>query len=564
MTQKYYSIKRHVLFISLSLLGILSAYPQKYDLAAIYRQIDAEIAKSGQYVEEKEKQLVLLRNEYHSAKDDAQRLSAANSLFNQYRSYRNDSTIFYIERCIELSTAQGNKAKAAGYTAQLAYQWSMVGYNTEALDILNAIDTLSLDRDGWVEYYKAMHHVYNDLGYYTATDKMRNKYYAIAGYYSEKIKAIIDHNSDDYLQIMEMEAFNAHNKQEALRLNDIRMKQITPDKREYSIVAFYRNLDYAIENDSVQVRYWLAQAVMGDVQHAVMDQGALWELAHLLETDGDTERSNKYINFAWKCAEQYGTRLRGMQILPVLSSVNSVYQSYLTRSNSNMRLAIIAITLLALALVALLFYVIRNRNRLALAKQQLSVTNEQLKQMNTEQQQLNKRLSELNQEMEAANLSLRESNKLKEEYIGKYMHVCTAYIDKMDEWRKQLHKLIKNREYEEAYMRTRSSEFKTQELEEFYVHFDEGFLSLFPQFVEEFNNLLVEEERINLAAPKRLNTTLRIFALVRLGFDDSKEIADLLHCSMSTIYNYRTKARNSYVGNRNEFELRVKEIGSTL
>ena len=59
----------------------------------------------------------------------------------------------------------------------------------------------------------------------------------------------------------------------------------------------------------------------------------------------------------------------------------------------------------------------------------------------------------------------------------------------------------------------------------------------------------------------RLTTDLRIFALIRLGIDDSSKIAEFLHYSVNTIYNYRARIKNGAIGNREQFERRVKEIG---
>ena len=74
------------------------------------------------------------------------------------------------------------------------------------------------------------------------------------------------------------------------------------------------------------------------------------------------------------------------------------------------------------------------------------------------------------------------------------------------------------------------------------------------------------EERIVLEDDSRLSTTLRIFALIRLGIEDSSKIAEFLHYSVNTIYNYRAynyraKIKNSAICDREEFEQRVKQIG---
>ena len=92
--------------------------------------------------------------------------------------------------------------------------------------------------------------------------------------------------------------------------------------------------------------------------------------------------------------------------------------------------------------------------------------------------------------------------------------------------------------------------------------FDQAFLKLYPKFVEQFNGLLREDARIELKKGKLLNTELRIFALIRLGITQSSDIASMLRYSVNTIYNYRAQINNSAIGDRVDFEERIKEIGN--
>ena len=92
--------------------------------------------------------------------------------------------------------------------------------------------------------------------------------------------------------------------------------------------------------------------------------------------------------------------------------------------------------------------------------------------------------------------------------------------------------------------------------------FDKAFLKLYPKFVEQFNGLLREDARIELKKGKLLNTELRIFALIRLGITQSSDIASMLRYSVNTIYNYRAQIKNSALGDRDNFEERIKEIGN--
>ena len=154
-----------------------------------------------------------------------------------------------------------------------------------------------------------------------------------------------------------------------------------------------------------------------------------------------------------------------------------------------------------------------------------------------------------------------ESNRIKDTYLANYMSDCSKFIDKLDAYRKSLHQLVMRNNIDKLFSSIRSTEFIENEIELFYKGFDETFLSVFPNFVEEFNKLLTPEGQIIPPAKKRLTTELRIFALIRLGITDSNDIAKFLRYSVKTIYNYRTKVRNTALGNRNELEDKLKEIG---
>ena len=80
------------------------------------------------------------------------------------------------------------------------------------------------------------------------------------------------------------------------------------------------------------------------------------------------------------------------------------------------------------------------------------------------------------------------------------------------------------------------------------------------QFVEKFNQLLQPEERIILRKGELLNTELRIFALIRLGIDDSSQIAEFLRYSVNTIYNYRSRVKTKARVSRDDFEDLVAKI----
>ena len=134
------------------------------------------------------------------------------------------------------------------------------------------------------------------------------------------------------------------------------------------------------------------------------------------------------------------------------------------------------------------------------------------------------------------------------------------YLDKLEDYRRSLANLAISSKINELFKAIKSERFIEEERAKFYRSFDETFLNLFPNFVESFNALLVEEERIHPKPGELLSPELRIFALIRLGISDSNKIARFLRYSLNTIYIYRSKVRNKALGDKNLFDQEVMRI----
>lgn len=246
--------------------------------------------------------------------------------------------------------------------------------------------------------------------------------------------------------------------------------------------------------------------------------------------------------------------MRSWLVSPILTRINDAYKTKLETANSRLSWTVVIISLLAVLLLLLLVYVSKKRKELAIARDELSKSNDQLSEANCQ-------LSALNNELKQSNLELHDSNRVKDEYITKFFSVCSCYIDKLENYRIKVNRKVKAKQYNDLLKFTNSDQMKEDELKELFNNFDEVFLGLFPTFVDDFNALLREEERIDNPEPGKLTTDLRIFALIRLGIDESSRIAEFLRYSPNSIYNYRARIKNKAAGDRDDFELKVKEIG---
>ena len=524
------------------------------DLVQVYQQLDEAIKHTEQYTQEREQRITKHRTALEVTKDPAGQYELCYHLYEEFQPYMNDSAIYYIDRCIALAEKMGDHIRAEQCQLQLAFQCTESGMYNEAMDILRAIDVTQIsDAKNRQKYYSTISHLYSEVGYYCKVPRLQREYYATGDRYRALIDSTVS-SRDEALQIKEMQCFSAGDAQGALKYSDMRLKQVSEGSHEFAIVAFYRYLDYTLKGDSVQARYWVTQSALSDVRNAIMDQGALWELANLLMADGDMDRAYYYIHFAWQCANKFNTVKRNNQISPVLTSISDNYEESLKRANRQLLALAVVASLLAALFLAILFYSNSQRKKLARARNELSMSNQQLG-------KLNQQLSELNAQLGDTNIRLNESNRVKDEYVGRFIHLCSFYIDRLDEMRKRVNKMVKGKDLAALDKFTEGNELRDQNLNELYEMFDSTFLHLFPNFVADFNALLQPESRITLDDPRTLNTDLRIFALIRLGIEDSSRIAEFLHYSVNTIYNYRAKVKNGALTDRDSFEARVKAIG---
>ena len=547
---------RKVLTIIMTLLSVV-AIAQNDDIKSLLEQIDEAIEASPQTVSRYEQQIEETRLQYRHAHQPGEKYQLAFRLYEQYKSFMNDSALYYLKEAEIQAAKQGKTADVGNCMALKAFQCSTVGYYNEALAFLKSINKQQLDSIGLRNYYQSQMHVYGELGYYSIIPSMKEQYFKLQTTYRDSLFALLDHQDQDYLMYRIQELNGRGNKEEARKISDQWVRQVSPESRDYAIACYYRWLSNESPEEAM---YWLAQSALSDVRHAVMDQASLLSLAEILNDKGDLDRSYRYIRFTWDCNNRFNTRMRSWQITPILNVIENNYQKAVERNTKGLTMSIVAVSALALLLLIALFLVHRRREQLASARNALHESNAQLSTVNAQLSAQKDELSALNAQLSTLNAQLTESNRVKEEYIGRFMSLCAQYIDKLDNYRKMVNRKMKNKELDELFQISKSTELKEKELEELYENFDTVFLHLFPNFVDGFNALLQPEMRIHPKGENRLTTDIRIFALIRLGFEDSSKIAEFLHYSVNTIYNYRARIKNGALGNREEFETRVKML----
>jgi len=537
----------------------LTVSAQGTDLESLCKKIDETIAESPRYVAQREAAITTARHAFELS-SGRQKYDDGYRLYELYRPFVSDSAIYFLRQCIALAEELSDKAASVRCRSQLAIRCTNIGMYDEALNILDSIRPSEVEKEVLGVYYEAYNNVYSELSYYTRLDDMRQTYLDKAYHYEQLMEENLPETYETCLLRREQRAQGEGDLKTSMAINDEWLKTVEPGSHPYALTALYRYIEYKLLGDSAQMMFWLTESVLADIRNAAMDQGSMWELANELMLQGDLERASHYISYTSDCANRYGSRQRNWQIAPLLTHIAKDYKAQSERTTHQLWMTLAAISILALLLLGALFFVHHRNQQLDTARKALSDSNSQLSIVNSQLSLQKDELAALNGQLSMVNGQLTESNRVKEEYIGRFMSLCAQYIDKLDNYRKMVNKKMKNKELDELFQMSKSTELKEKELEELYDNFDTVFLHLFPNFIDDFNALLQPEMQIHPKEENRLTTDIRIFALIRLGFEDSSKIAEFLHYSVNTIYNYRARIKNGALGNREQFEQRVKSL----
>lgn len=519
-------------------------------------QLEETIRTRKQYLIEKENKLKQIKQRLSTRLSTPKRYDILGELLEEYRSYNADTALDIAQQRLQLAHRMNDKALEDNARMNIAEVMGIAGMYKEAVEQMGLVNIDSLPDYLHTYYYQILRTLYEWLGDYVVVGREKERYEQLMACYTDTLVRRHAANKDTLSYVLSLSQHYNTNGQydKAIQLMSRYYRKDENNYRYIAIGAYTLAESYKRLGDVENEKKYLIIASIADLRAPVLEYAALPNLAILLFKEGEVNRAYSYLKVCMEDAVACNARLRILDILEIFPIVNDAYQKQLKQQQRKMAWALISISLLSFFLLAAIFYVYKQMKRVVEARREVIKANKQLKELNEELHQSNEKLKE-------ASRSIAENSHLKEEYIGRYMDWCSIYLEKMDSYRRHLGKIAATGNLEELYKNLKSSKFIEKELADFYANFDTTFLQLFPTFVEDFNKLLAPSEQITPKSNERLNTELRIFALIRLGITDSVKIAQFLRYSVTTIYNYRVKVRNKAAGDRNLLEQKVMEIG---
>ena len=508
-------------------------------------ELDGYLGTREVHLARKRDQMDALGKLARSTSDPLRRYELEMNIAREFFAFSFDSTQLYLKHCQELARDVLKDPDLYNESSiQLGHLYAKAGSYLEASQLLyGGLDTTTFSPSQKTEYIWALYDFSKDLaGNSGMVEKLsippdssfRPRLYELLPRDSDRWRSVL---RDDFMQQGRLSSADS--------VNRLLLSTVKPEERNYAIYAYFQSEIENLKGNQAERMNWLVRSAECDIVNAVRDYASLTMVAQNI-LPMDVDHSFRYLRVAQEDAVLYNAKLRPWQISRFLMEVEDAYALRQDRQNKASVISSILLAILVLGLSLITYFLVVRSRKLTRMQTALESSNTQLAAANEELSVLNRRIS--------------KADRVKESYIVDFLQGLSEQVALLRSQDNRFRNLLKQGRSDQLFRELAISERSEKALEEFYRKFDETFLALYPDFVEQFNALLQEPARIN--PPKgRLTTELRIFALIRLGVDDSKKIASMLDYSVSTIYNYKVAVKNAALGSRDNFENEVKKIG---
>ena len=506
-----------------------AAFSQNADLEdedELLHRLDQYIARRDEFSSKKEKKLIRMKKKLNLTSGKRERLSLYNQIYREYYTYRYDSAMVYAKRGLQLAEQLHDDYYINLNKINRAAVLSTGGFYSQAEDLLLSLKPEDISPKLMQYYYYTLTWVYNYWGAFCERSEFKEEMQDKKRLYLAKTLEYMGNKQSALYYYLngELEYLQHRTDKKVLGWYQKALAASPVDSRVHASAA-YCIARYYQDNEQMDIyEKYLVQAAISDQVCPLKENLALQELStYLYNKDAKyAKRVSKYIYCSMEDAQFYNNRLRMVEISRILPLITETNHQREIRQNRIITISLVVVSIVSLGFLAMMFFVFRINKRLAKSHREV--------------RSQNMLLEELNQK-------LLNTNKRRETYMRLFMDISAVYIKKLDDYRKLVSRKIKAKQTADLLTAINSYKLAEEEASSFYIRFDKAFMDLYPNFVDEFNQLLLPEKQIVLPAPNSLTKELRIYALMRLGITDGQELATLLFYSTQTIYNYKTSIR---------------------
>lgn len=442
-----------------------------------------------------------------------------------YDRYQTDSAMIYSRKALktaEILYGNGhsaeNRSRVTDARIMLGKQFTTAGMYSEAIDMLDRIDRTTASPEELQNACSFYIFIYESL----LTNSIDPESSEIYRHKLEEYKSLkLDITPEDEIALsekkMELGDYSA-----ALDILRPVFARTPIESAAMGPIALTMSEIYSRMWLKEESKYCLIVSAMSDLLNGKKEYVALRTLGLELYREGDINRAYTYLSKALEDATFCKARIKIDEIMPIRSIVHDAYMEQKKTTQNIILICLVTVCVFAAALVVAIIHERREKKKYEIISKDLNTA---------------KKLQE------EATAKVREASNIKDSYVTGLMLECIARIESFEQYRKNLKKEAIAGNMNRIVKELKSNSSTEREWASFYNVFDRNFLSLFPDFINEFNKLLKDSAKVAMPPHGTLTQELRTFALIRLGINSSEKIALLLRYSRSTIYNYRSKMR---------------------
>ncbi|MFK8165439.1 MAG: DUF6377 domain-containing protein [Lewinella sp.] len=510
-------------------------------LDSLLNVLDAELNQRSTYLAKKEAQLLALDQQREKAASLEQKFEITLKKVAALESF--SFTRASKEVALLDSMAQQLSDPRKTDLAQLkeSFIFLSAGLFNEAIDSLNTIDLNNFSGRLKSEFYATLARCYIDLSdNYPSTDLITSSRKQAAAYLDSAIYFV----APDTIERLSLYGYKAIAERKPKDGIDIYHKVRRHPDATVRLMAKEHGtagVNYSLMSLHDSARIAIVKSAIADERTVTREAISLVRVARYAYEIGDYERSARYIKIGLENANFFDAQHRKIEVLEILPLIEEERQQLL---RSQRKQFIIFSSLLFILLLLAIWLIRRTIHQ------------------NRELQERRKALLDAYQQLRQNNTALRESERIKEQYIGYFFQTNTKFITAAKKVIDKATKAIYAADFKEAKFQLKSFNAKQQN-KQLLRDFDQVFLTLFPNFVPKFQALFPKDHIWQDDEQEELSTEIRIFALMRLGIKNNDTISKILGYSVNTIYAYRSKVRGKSTLEKDAFDQAVMNISST-
>jgi hypothetical protein len=506
------------------------------DYKEVIDELEKTLDNKDIYVAQKETSIQKKKDALHifeAANDLRGQTLVSLELVYEYQSFVYDSAQYYVNEAKKIAYQIKDASLISRIKIREGFVLLSSGLFKEAFDTLNSVNPVLLNDSLKSILFSTLARANYDIADYVRDPIFKPEYISRGNTYIDSALHFATPNTNEFRAIKSLQQIKKSDWSGAKQTFEYWINNYELPRHQYAIATSSLGYIYQVTGFPDQAIKYFALAAIADVKTATMETVALRNLANLFYAKGEEKRAYRYIIEALNQASYYNARHRQLEIGQILPIIERDRMNTIKKQRDRIIIFSYFISVLFIALIVALVVILIAFRRLNIARLTIRKSNDKL----------------------------TEANKIKDEYIADFFNQNSEYIEKIENLQKWFNRMVVTKQFEA--LRKLPEHINVQnERDVLYERFDRMFLKLFPDFVEEFNKLLVDGEQIQLKDDQIMNMDLRIYALIRLGINDNEKIASFLNYSVNTIYTYKTKIKGKAKSSSEQFKQKVMEIKS--